>query len=160
MARYICEGLGVCIFQDILCHRAWCPQNDEDKEKWANNLDKRYIEAVPLDIYIANRDGSSKIRLTNNGATNWSPSWHPDGKHIVFSSNKDDWNNKYGAYGHNFELYMIHIQSKEIQRLTFNETFDSFPVFSKTGKQLVYASNRNAKNPRQTNIFISDIKSK
>ena len=137
--------------------RAWYPKTDEEKQKWQKNLTESHIDAVPLDIYVANRDGTSKIRLTNNGATNWSPSWHPDGKHIVFSSNKDDWNEKYNSYGHNFELYIIHIESGNIQRLTNNDTFDSFPVFSINGNELVYASNRNADNPRQTNIFISDV---
>ena len=137
--------------------RAWYPKSEDEIKTWENNLEKSYIEAVPLDIYVANRDGSEKIRLTDNGATNWSPSWHPDGKHIVYSSNMDDWNDKYNSYGHNFELYIINIESREIQRLTNNKTFDSFPVFSKDGKSLVYASNRNADNPRQTNIFISEI---
>tara|TARA_B100000686_G_scaffold99066_2_gene106040 strand:+ start:7100 stop:8155 length:1056 start_codon:yes stop_codon:yes gene_type:complete len=137
--------------------RAWYPKNEKDKIKWKNNLKNNYIESVPLDIYIANRDGTNKIRLTNNGATNWSPSWHPSGNYIVFSSNKDDWIEKYNSFGPNFELYMIEIKTGEIHRLTYNNTFDSFPVISKDGKKIVYSSNRNANNPRQTNIFISDL---
>ena len=139
--------------------RAWYPSNEEEKEKWSVNLNNRYIDAVPLDIYVAKRDGSNKKRLTNNGATNWSPSWHPDGKHIIFSSNKDDWRDDYNAFGSNFELYMIHIESLKIQRLTNNDTFDSFPVISENGK-ITFSSNRNAENPRQTNIFIGSILSK
>ena len=139
--------------------RAWYPSNEEEKEKWSANLSNRYIDAVPLDIYIAKRDGSNKIRLTDNGATNWSPSWHPDGKHIIFSSNMDDWRDDYNAYGSNFELYMIHIDSLVMQRLTNNDTFDSFPVISENGK-ITFSSNRNAKNPRQTNIFIGSIVNK
>ena len=139
--------------------RAWYPSNEEEKEKWSVNLTNRYIDAVPLDIYVAKRDGSDKKRLTDNGATNWSPSWHPDGKHIIFSSNKDDWRDDYNAYGSNFELYMIHIKSLKIQRLTNNDTFDSFPVISENGK-ITFSSNRNAKNPRQTNIFIGSILNK
>ena len=139
--------------------RAWYPNNQEEKEKWSVNLSNRYIDAVPLDIYIAKRDGSNKIRLTDNGATNWSPSWHPDGKHIIFSSNMDDWRDDYNAYGSNFELYMINIDSLAMQRLTNNNTFDSFPVISQNGK-ITFSSNRNAKNPRQTNIFIGSILNK
>jgi len=137
--------------------RAWYPSTEEEKNKWSNNLEKRYIEAVPLDIYIANSDGSDKIRLTENGATNWSPSWHPDGKHIIFSSNMDDWRDDYNAFGSNFELYLINIQSRKISRLTDNKTFDSFPVFTKNGRHIIFSSNRDAQNPRNTNIFIADV---
>ena len=139
--------------------RAWYPSNDEEKEKWSINLSNRYLDAVPLDIYVAKRDGSNKKRLTNNGATNWSPSWHPDGKHIVFSSNMDDWREDYNAFGSNFELYMIHVNTLKLQRLTNNDTFDSFPVISQNGK-IIFSSNRNAENPRQTNIFIGSILNK
>jgi hypothetical protein len=54
---------------------------------------------------------------------------------------------------------MIHIESLKIQRLTNNDTFDSFPVISENGK-ITFSSNRNAENPRQTNIFIGSILSK
>ena len=136
--------------------RAWYPQTDKEKEQWSTNLTNMYIDAVPLDIYIAKRDGSDRKRLTSNGATNWAPSWHPDGKHIVFSSNMDDWREDYNAFGSNFELYIININTLKLTRLTNNDTFDSFPVISKDG-QIVFSSNRNAKNPRQTNIFIGKI---
>ena len=142
---------------DRIVWRAWYPSTQEEKAKWKNNLTKKFIESVPLDIYVAQRDGSKKVRLTNNGATNWAPSWHPDGKHIVFSSNMDDWREDYNAYGSNFEIYMINIDSRKLIRLTNNKTFDSFPVFSKNGKKLTFSSNRDADNPRNTNIFIADV---
>ena len=142
---------------DRIVWRAWYPSTKEEKDQWKNNLTKKFVESVPLDIYVAQRDGSKKIRLTNNGATNWAPSWHPDGKHIVFSSNMDDWREDYNTYGSNFEIYIINIKTKQLIRLTDNKTFDSFPVLSKDGKKLVFSSNRDADNPRNTNIFIADI---
>ena len=57
--------------------RAWYPTSDEEISMWKNNLAKKFIESVPLDIYVAKHDGSDKQRLTSNGATNWAPSWHP-----------------------------------------------------------------------------------
>jgi len=65
----------------------------------------------------------------------------------------------YNAFGSNFELYMIHIDTLKTQRLTTNDTFDSFPVISQNGK-IIFSSNRNAENPRQTNIFIGSILNK
>tara|TARA_B100000676_G_C18002819_1_gene801909 strand:- start:428 stop:1477 length:1050 start_codon:yes stop_codon:yes gene_type:complete len=137
--------------------RGWYPKNEKEIIQWKNNIKKNYIESVPLDIFIADRDGKNKIQLTNNGATNWSPSWHPSGEYIVFSSNKDDWLDEFDSYGPNFELYLMQISTGKLTRLTYNSTFDSFPVFSKDGSKIVYSSNRNAENPRQTNIFISDF---
>ncbi|MCF7905029.1 MAG: hypothetical protein K9M49_07730, partial [Candidatus Marinimicrobia bacterium] len=93
---------------------------------------------------------------TKNAATNWAPSWHPDGEHVVFSSNMDDWNEEAGAYGHNFELYMINTDGTGLKRLTNNSYFDSFPMFSPDGKHMAFASNRDAENPRATHIFVAD----
>ena len=136
--------------------RAWHPSTKEGKAQWAENMKFNYITSTPLDIWVMNSDGSNKLRLTNNGATNWAPSWHPDGKRIIFSSNMDDWNERYKGYGHNFEIYMVEVHSGEIERLTYNKVFDSFPMFSPDGKKIVFGSNRNAKNPRSTDIFIAD----
>ena len=36
------------------------------------------------------------------------------------------------------------------------DDFDGFPMFSRDGKKLVFASNRNAKEEGETNIFIAD----
>ena len=36
--------------------------------------------------------------------------------------------------------------------------FDGFPMFSPDGTKLVFASNRNAKLPNETNVFIADWK--
>ena len=70
----------------------------------------------------------------------------------------DDWLEEHNSYGPNFELYILEIETGNLNRLTFNDTFDSFPVFSSDGKKIVYSSNRNRENKRQTNIFISDVK--
>jgi len=99
--------------------RGWYPSTPKETEQWSENLSKKYIDAVPLDIYVANRDGSNKVRLTNNDATNWAPSWHPDGNHIVFSSNMDDWNTEYNTFGHNFEIYIINIRTKKIRTFDY-----------------------------------------
>jgi Tol biopolymer transport system component len=43
-----------------------------------------------------------------------------------------------------------------LRGITFNNTFDGFPMFSPDGKKLVFASNRNAVKQGETNIFIAD----
>jgi len=40
--------------------------------------------------------------------------------------------------------------------VTFNETFDGFPMFTHDGKKLVFSSNRFNQKKGDTNIFIAD----
>jgi TolB protein len=40
--------------------------------------------------------------------------------------------------------------------VTTSAEFDAFPMFSPDGKRLVFASNRNARERGETNIFIAD----
>ena len=53
-------------------------------------------------------------------------------------------------------IYKVNVDGSGLERITFNETFDGFPMFSPDGKRLVFASNRNAKTQGDTNVFIAD----
>jgi Tol biopolymer transport system component len=136
--------------------RAWYPDTEEEKAQWRDCMEKNYIIAFPLDLWVMDADGSNKRMILHNGATNFAPSWHPDGKRIIFASNMDDWHADIGKYGHNFELYLINIDGTGLERITFNTVFDSFPMFSPDGKKLVWASNRDSRKPHATDIFIAD----
>jgi TolB protein len=136
--------------------RAWYPKTEAGKAQWKECMEKNYILAFPLDLWVMDEDGSNKKMILHNAATNFAPSWHPDGKRIIFSSNMDDWREDIKTYGHNFELYLINIDGTGLERITFNTVFDSFPMFSPDGKKLVWASNRNPQKPHETDIFIAD----
>jgi TolB protein len=136
--------------------RAWYPETEEEIALWRDCMKNNYIVPLPLDLWVMDADGSNKKRILHNGATNWAPSWSPDGKRIIFSSNMDDWREDLKQYGHNFELYIINSDGTGLKRITYNNVFDSFPMFSPDGKKLVFASNRNPQKPRQTDIFIAD----
>ncbi|GMQ89161.1 MAG: hypothetical protein BMS9Abin09_0620 [Gammaproteobacteria bacterium] len=114
-------------------------------------LEDALIRPGKLEIYIMNLEERKPIQLTDNGAANFGPYWHPDGKHIIFSSNLND------PRGRNFDLYMIDKDTREIERITYYDGFDGFPMFSHDGKQLVFSSNRLGKVKGETNIFIADF---
>ena len=103
-----------------------------------------------LELFVMNRDGSNLRQVTKLGGANFAPSWHPDGKRLIFASNVQD------PKGRNFDIYTINIDGTGLERISFNETFDGFPMFSPDGKKLVFASNRNAKAEGETNVFIAD----
>ncbi len=136
--------------------RSWYPETEEEIAIWRDCMENDYVIPFPLDLWVMDIDGKNKTRILCNGATNWAPSWHPDNKRIVFASNMDDWNADIKRFGHNFELYIIDADGSGLERITYNNVFDSFPMFSPDGKKLVFASNRNLQKPRATDIFIAD----
>jgi TolB protein len=124
----------------------------EALEDYRALLGEGLIRPGKLEIYIMNLNDREPIQITSNGAANFGPYWHPDGKHVIFVSNMQD------PDGRNFDLYMIDIGTRRTERITHYEGFDGFPMFSHDGKRLVFASNRFGKVPGETNIFIADWK--
>jgi TolB protein len=103
-----------------------------------------------LELFVMDRDGSNLRQVTKIGGANFAPSWHPDGKRLIFASNIHDPKQR------NFDLYLVNLDGTGLEQITFNETFDGFPMFSPDGRKLVFASNRNAKSEGETNVFIAD----
>ena len=103
-----------------------------------------------LELFVMDRDGGNLRQVTKHGHANFAPSWHPDGKRLIFASNVHD------PKGRNFDLYLINVDGTGLERVTFNATFDGFPMFSPDGKHLVFASNRDAKTEGETNVFIAE----
>ena len=103
-----------------------------------------------LELFVMDRDGRNTRQVTKLGGANFAPSWHPDGKRLIFASNVND------PRGRNFEVYLINIDGTGLERVTFNDTFDGFPMFSPDGRHLVFASNRRAKADGETNVFIAE----
>jgi Tol biopolymer transport system component len=105
-------------------------------------------------------DGQNLQRITSSGdlgATNWAPFPHPDGRRVIFASNRDDFDGTVpGEYGYNFELYLIGMDGEGIRRLTFNRSFDGFPMFSADGRHLVWCGNYVPSRPRDTDVLLAD----
>lgn len=132
-----------------LVWRASRPQGQELADYRAL-LAKGLVRPGNLELYIMNLAERKPLRITANGAANFGPYWHPDGRHVIFASNKDD------PRGRNFDLYLIDVDTREVERITRYEGFDGFPMFSHDGKHLVFASNRLGSVPGETNVFIAD----
>ena len=82
-----------------------------------------------------NSDGSGQTRLTNNAASDVSPTWSPDGTKIAFVSNRD---------GVNGDIYSMNSDGTEQKRLTNNAASDVSPTWSPDGTRIAFVSNRDS----------------
>jgi Tol biopolymer transport system component len=133
-----------------IVYRAHHPSDPKELEDYRALLKDGLIRPTKLELFVMNADGSNKRQITSFGAASFAPFFHPDGKRIIFSSNKDD------PKGREFDLYIIGVDGKGLERVTYSEGFDGFPMFSSDGKKLVFGSNRNAAKQGDTNVFIAD----
>lgn len=136
-----------------LVYRAAHPTDPAEIAKYKELLAQRLVEPGQLEIFVISVDGSGKKQVTSNGASNFSPYFHPDGKRIIFSSNLET----RGEGGRpSFHLYLVRDDGTGTERLTTEGHFNSFPMFSPDGKRLVWVSDRNAKAPGEFNVFLAD----
>ncbi len=91
---------------------------------------------MPMTIFTIKHDGTGLRQITTDPGTNWSPHPAPDGRHFVYVKMLPP---------HNFEIFLMDLETKEERRLTFFEGFDGFPALSPDGKTLAFASSRDAK---------------
>jgi Tol biopolymer transport system component len=133
-----------------IVYRAFHPQTEEEEADYLRLLEQDMIRPRTLEIFIMDADGSNKQQLTDNGAANFAPYFFPSGDRIIFVSNMAD------PGGRDFDLYAINIDGTGLERITYHEEFDGFPMFNSDGTKLVWGSNRHNANPGDTNIFVAD----
>ncbi|MFQ5656756.1 MAG: hypothetical protein ACE5G5_04390 [Candidatus Methylomirabilales bacterium] len=132
-----------------IVYRAYHPKTANERADYKRLLSKGLLRPRRAEIFVMNADGSNKRQLTDNGAANWAPAFHPNGRQIIFSSN-------FHAPGtRQFDLYLISVDGTGLERIVLGG-FNSFPFFSPDGTKLVFSSDRLAKGPREFNIFIAD----
>ncbi|MEP6946799.1 MAG: hypothetical protein ABJA02_12840 [Acidobacteriota bacterium] len=119
-------------------------------------LARHLIVPIVFEIWVMNADGSNKHQVTNLGSGSFAPFFTPDGKKIIFCTNYFDENKGDQKKQPNFDLVLINVDGTGIERITYNASFDGFPMFSPDGKKLAFASNRNDAKAGDTNVFIAD----
>ena len=83
------------------------------------------------DLYTMNADGSDVRRLTTDPANEHDPSWAPDGKSIVYSSDKDS----------RGDLYRLWLADGRIERLTRHFVGRAImPTVSPDGSRVAFAA--------------------
>jgi Tol biopolymer transport system component len=133
-----------------IVYRASRPAPGRELDDYRDLLGKKLVRPGHLEIWVMNADGSGQHQVTNVGAANFAPFFHPDGKRIIFASNVKD------PRGPNFDLYLVNLDGSGLEQVTTYDGFDGFPMFDPEGKRLVFASNRNGKVLGETNVFVAE----
>ena len=135
-----------------IVYRAWHPPDSAGLADYKALLAQHIVRPSRMELWVMNADGSGQRQVTTLGGANFGPSWTPDGRRIVFSSNYKN------PRSRNFELYLINLDGSGLEQVTNHQEFDGFPMFSPDGKRIVWASNRGNSREGETNLFIAEWK--
>jgi len=134
-----------------LVYRAGRPKDDAQLKDYQSLLAEGMIRPTSLELRVMRADGSDDRQVTRNGAANFAPFFFRGGHDkIIFCSNLAD------PKGRDFDLWTVNADGTGLERITYNPTFDGFPMFSPDGKRLAFCSNRHNAKSGDTNVFVAD----
>ncbi len=132
--------------------RAYRPDTPEKKAAYQALLKQNLTTPMKMELWLANGDGSNAKQITNYGCASFAPTFTPDGKKLLFASNKAKCDSSL------FELYLINLDGSGLEQVTDYGKFTSFPEFSPDGKKLIFSSSYQSKSNYEFNLFTVDWK--
>jgi len=140
-----------------IVYRAHHPKDTTELREYQELLTQGLIRPSKVELWVMDADGSNQRQITALGGANFGPSWSPDGSKIIFSSNF------FAPRSGNFELFLVSADASmagpdQLEQVTFNDSFDGFPIFHPDGTKLLWASNRHGSVTGETNLFVADFR--
>jgi Tol biopolymer transport system component len=135
-----------------LAWRANYPSTPAALERYRSLLKNNLTAPMKMELVVADRDGSNAQTITQFGCASFAPTFTPDGKKILFASNKNNCDTR------KFELFLINLNGTGLEQVTDFGGFTSFPEISPDGRQIVFCSDRKAREHYEFNIFVADWK--
>jgi TolB protein len=126
------------------------PATPEALERYNALLAANTTAPMKMELVVADADGTHARTITNFGCASFAPTFTPDGKKILFASNKNNCDTR------KFELFLVNLDGTSLEQVTDFGGFTSFPELSPDGKHLVFCSDRSAKERYEFNIFVAD----
>jgi Tol biopolymer transport system component len=134
-----------------IVYRASRPDTPKAIEEFQSLLRRHLVKPSRLEIRVMRADGSDDRQVTRLGVASFAPFFFR-GTHekLLFVSNLAD------PQGRDFDVWAVNLDGTELERITYNPTFDGFPMFSPDGRWLAFCSNRHNAKPNETNVFVAD----
>ena len=132
--------------------RANYPKTPEAARQYKELLSQNLTAPMKMEIMVADADGTGARSITQFGCASFAPTFTPDGKKILFASNRNECDSR------KFELFLVNLDGSGLEQVTDFGGFTSFPEFSPDGRRLAFCSDRGAKERYEFNIFTADWK--
>jgi TolB protein len=132
--------------------RAFHPDTPQKTATYRSLLKENLTAPMKMELWVANADGSAAKQITNFGCASFAPTFTPDGKKLLFASNK------HHCDSDDFELYLINLDGTGLEEVTHYGGFNSFPEFSPDGKKVVFESSYQSTQRYEFNVFTADWK--
>lgn len=114
------------LYASTMLGGTWCPAKPD--------MSHDYLWAVykDFDIFLVNTDNGNLSQLTNSPGYDAEATLSPDGKMIVFTTDRDG----------DLELYTMNLTGGDVRRRTYTPGYDGGAFFSHDSQKLVYRASR------------------
>jgi dipeptidyl aminopeptidase/acylaminoacyl peptidase len=108
----------------------------------------RFNDNLRLHIFIVDLSGKQVRQLTQGNTDEHSIDWSPDGKEILFCSNREPNQDEF----FNYDIFALKVSDSSIRRLTATEYNEYEPLWSPDGKRIVFRGTRRGLTDRETTM--------
>ena len=129
-------------------------------DRRGNNLLQIFIGDLEFDDAGTITGLKREYQLTDNASVNWAPYWHPDGRHLLYTTSE--------ISHQNYEVFIIDADPGDLsgrpgpvkygtrkRRITVADGFDGLPVFDAAGKTMLWTSQRGS--DRSSQLWVADF---
>ena len=108
----------------------------------------RFNDNQRLHIFVVDIASKQVRQLTQGEFDEHSIDWSPDGKKLVFASNREPNQDEF----FNYDLFTLNLRDNSIHRLTATEYCEYAPLWSPDGKYILYLGTRRGLTDRETTM--------
>jgi dipeptidyl aminopeptidase/acylaminoacyl peptidase len=108
----------------------------------------RFNDNLRLHIFVVDVSSKQVRQLTKGNTDEHSIDWSPDGKEILFASNREPNQDEF----FNYDIFTLKVSDNSIRRLTATESNEYEPLWSPDGKRIVFRGTRRGLTDRETTM--------